>query len=221
MSQRKSYAVGTGLFIVLGFAALAYLATQTSSVANRHQGDSYTVDAQFTNVGQLKERAPVKVAGVRIGQVQSIELEPGKPVADVKLSIDKRYASIPADSVASIFTSGLLGDQYVGIEYGHAKTFVAAGGKLALTHSSQPLEAMIGKFFGAGGVNDNIGGTYQVTANFTNIGPDQTRRSQPRRNDPRSPAVRHRPSRQPTPRAARRPAVRHRDPRTPHPYRGA
>ncbi|EIL93265.1 outer membrane lipid asymmetry maintenance protein MlaD [Rhodanobacter sp. 115] len=170
MSQRKSYAVGTGLFIVLGFAALAYLATQTSSVANRHQGDSYTVDAQFTNVGQLKERAPVKVAGVRIGQVQSIELEPGKPVADVKLSIDKRYASIPADSVASIFTSGLLGDQYVGIEYGHAKTFVAAGGKLALTHSSQPLEAMIGKFFGAGGVNDNIGGTYQVTANFTNIG---------------------------------------------------
>ena len=112
----------------------------------------------------------VKVAGVRIGQVQSIELEPGKPVADVKLSIDKRYASIPADSVASIFTSGLLGDQYVGIEYGHAKTFVAAGGKLALTHSSQPLEAMIGKFFGAGGVNDNIGGTYQVTANFTNIG---------------------------------------------------
>lgn len=170
MSQRKSYAVGTGLFIVLGFAALAYLATQTSSVANRHQGDSYTVDAQFTNIGQLKERAPVKVAGVRIGQVQSIELEPGKPVADVKLSIDKRYASIPADSVASIFTSGLLGDQYVGIEYGHAKTFVAAGGKLALTHSSQPLEAMIGKFFGAGGVNDNIGGTYQVTANFTNIG---------------------------------------------------
>jgi phospholipid/cholesterol/gamma-HCH transport system substrate-binding protein len=170
VSQRKSYAVGTGLFIVLGFAALAYLATQTSSVANRHQGDSYTVDAQFTNVGQLKERAPVKVAGVRIGQVQSIELEPGKPVADVKLSIDKRYASIPADSVASIFTSGLLGDQYVGIEYGHAKTFVAAGGKLALTHSSQPLEAMIGKFFGAGGVNDNIGGTYQVTANFTNIG---------------------------------------------------
>ena len=170
MSQRKSYAVGTGLFIVLGFAALAYLATQTSSVANRHQGASYTVDAQFTNVGQLKERAPVKVAGVRIGQVQSIELEPGKPVADVKLSIDKRYHAIPADSVATIFTSGLLGDQYVGIEYGHAKNFVADGGKLALTHSSQPLEAMIGKFFGAGGVNDNIGGTYRLTANFTNVG---------------------------------------------------
>jgi phospholipid/cholesterol/gamma-HCH transport system substrate-binding protein len=170
VSQRKSYAVGTGLFIVLGFAALAYLATQTSSVANRHQGDSYTVDAQFTNIGQLKERAPVKVAGVRIGQVQSITLEPGKAVADVKLSIDRSYHEIPADSVATIFTSGLLGDQYVGIEYGHAKSFVADGGKLALTHSSQPLEAMIGKFFGAGGVNDNIGGTYRLRANFTNVG---------------------------------------------------
>ena len=170
MTQRKSYAVGTGLFIVLGFAALAYLATQTSSVANRHQGASYTVDARFANVGQLKERAPVKVAGVRIGQVQSITLDPGQPVADVKLSIDQRYKAIPVDSVATVFTSGLLGDQYVGIEYGHAKTYVADGGKLALTHSSEPLEAMLGKFFGAGGVNDNIGGTYAVTASFSNVG---------------------------------------------------
>ncbi|MDO1529062.1 outer membrane lipid asymmetry maintenance protein MlaD [Fulvimonas sp. R45] len=170
MSQRKFYAVGTGLFIVLGFAALAYLATQTSSVANRHQGASYTVDAQFENIGQLKERAPVKVAGVRVGQVQSIALEPGKPVADVKLSIDRRYGTIPADSVATIFTSGLLGDQYVGIEYGHAKKYVVDGGRLALTRSSQPLEEMLGKFFGAGGAADNIGGTYQVKARFSNVG---------------------------------------------------
>jgi phospholipid/cholesterol/gamma-HCH transport system substrate-binding protein len=170
VSQRKSYAVGTGLFIVLGFAALAYLATQTSSVANRQQGASYTVDAQFENIGQLKERAPVKVAGVRVGQVQSIALEPGKSVADVKLSIDKRYDTIPADSVATVFTSGLLGDQYVGIEYGHARKYVGDGGKLAFTRSSAPLEEMLGKFFGAGGAADNIGGTYQVTARFTNVG---------------------------------------------------
>lgn len=170
MSQRKSYAVGTGLFIVLGFAALAYLATQTSSVANRQQGASYTVNAQFENIGQLKERAPVKIAGVRVGQVQSIALEPGRPVADVKLSIDKRYADIPADSVATIFTSGLLGDQYVGIEYGHSKDHVADGGKLALTRSSEPLEEMLGKFFGAGGAADNIGGTYKLTARFSNVG---------------------------------------------------
>ncbi len=171
MSQpRSSYAVGTGLFIVLGFAALAYLATQTSSMANIHQGDSYTVDAQFTNIGQLKERAPVKIAGVRVGQVQSIALLSGHDAAQVKLSIDKRYDRIPQDSVATIFTSGLLGDQYVGIEYGSAKQVVAAGGTLARTKSSQPLEEMLGKFFGAGGVVDNVGGSYTVTADFTNVG---------------------------------------------------
>ena len=171
MSQpRSSYAVGTGLFIVLGFAALAYLATQTSSVANTHQGDSYVVEAEFTNIGQLKERAPVKIAGVRVGQVQSIALVAGHDVADVKLSIDKRYDHIPQDSVATIFTSGLLGDQYVGIEYGSAKQVVAAGGSLARTKSSQPLEEMLGKFFGAGGVVDNLSGSYTVTADFTNVG---------------------------------------------------
>ncbi|MEO6927299.1 MAG: outer membrane lipid asymmetry maintenance protein MlaD [Rhodanobacter sp.] len=171
MSQpRSSYAIGTGLFIVLGFAALAYLATQTSSVANTHQGDSYVVEAEFTNIGQLKERAPVKIAGVRVGQVQSIALSPSHDVADVKLSIDKRYDHIPQDSVATIFTSGLLGDQYVGIEYGSAKQAVAAGGSLARTKSSQPLEEMLGKFFGSGGVVDNLNGSYTVKADFTNVG---------------------------------------------------
>ncbi|WP_158753189.1 outer membrane lipid asymmetry maintenance protein MlaD [Dyella sp. S184] len=168
--QRSSYAVGTGLFIVLGFAALAYLATQTSSVANVHQGASYTVDAHFANIGQLKERAPVKVAGVRIGQVQSITLEPGQEVADVKLKIDNNYDKIPLDSVATIYTSGLLGDQYIGILYGTSKKTVADGGTLALTKPAQQLEEMIGKFFGAGGVADNLGGTYSVKADFTNVG---------------------------------------------------
>ncbi|MEI7035695.1 outer membrane lipid asymmetry maintenance protein MlaD [Fulvimonas yonginensis] len=170
MSQRQSYAVGTGLFIVLGFAALAYLATQTTSVVNSRQGDSYTVHARFTNVGQLKERAPVKVAGVRIGQVRSIALDPKHEAADVTLSIDKRYPHIPADSVATIFTSGLLGDQYVGIEYGSAKKDLADGGTLALTRSSQPLEQMLGRFFGAGGASDRVGGTYTVKARFSNVG---------------------------------------------------
>jgi phospholipid/cholesterol/gamma-HCH transport system substrate-binding protein len=168
--QRSSYAVGTGLFIVLGFATLAYLATQTTSVANVHQGASYTVDAHFANVGQLKERAPVKIAGVRIGQVQSITLDPAGEQADVKFSIDQRYNKIPADSVATIFTSGLLGDQYVGIQYGSSKKLLADGGTLALTKPAQQLEEMLGKFFGAGGVADNLGGTYSVKARFTNVG---------------------------------------------------
>ncbi len=167
---RSSYAIGTGLFILLGFAALAYLATQTTSVANTRQGASYTLDAHFANIGQLKERAPVKVAGVRVGQVQSITLVPGQEVADVQLSIDQRYANIPRDSVAAIFTSGLLGDQYVGIEYGRAKAVLEPGGTLARTRPAQQLEEMLGKFFGAGGVADNLGGSYAVTARFTNVG---------------------------------------------------
>ncbi|HEY9133809.1 MAG TPA: outer membrane lipid asymmetry maintenance protein MlaD [Dyella sp.] len=170
MSQRPSFAIGTGLFIVLGFAALAYLATQTTSVANTRQGNSYTVDAHFANIGQLKERAPVKIAGVRVGQVQSIVLDPVKEEADVKLSIDKRYDKIPDDSIATIFTSGLLGDQYVGIQYGSSKKTVAEGGTLALTRPAQQLEEMLGKFFGAGGSADNLGGTYTVKARFTNVG---------------------------------------------------
>ena len=170
MSQRSSYAVGTGLFIVLGFAALAYLATQTTSVANSHQGSSYTVEAHFANIGQLKERAPVKVAGVRVGQVQSITLDPVREAADVKLSIDQRYSKIPDDSVATIYTSGLLGDQYVGIQYGHSAKSVADGGTLALTKPAQQLEEMLGKFFGAGGSADNLGGTYLLKARFSNVG---------------------------------------------------
>ena len=170
MTIRKNYAVGTGLFIVLGFAALAYLATQTTSVANIHQGASYAVKTHFANIGQLKERAPVKIAGVRVGEVQSIALQEGKDVADVTLSIDKRYNKIPVDSVATVLTSGLLGDQYVGIQFGQAKKDLADGATLALSRSSKPLEEMLSSFFGAGGSADNLGGTYHLTASFTNVG---------------------------------------------------
>jgi len=170
VSQRPSYAVGTGLFIVLGFAALGYLATQTTSVVNTSRGPTYTVDAHFANIGQLKVRAPVKVAGVRVGQVQSITLDPGKETADVKLAIDQRYDKIPDDTVATIFTSGLLGDQYVGLQYGSSQKTLAEGGTLALTRPAQQLEEMLGKFFGAGGAADNLAGSYTVKARFTNIG---------------------------------------------------
>ncbi len=170
MSQRPSYAVGTGLFILLGFAALVYLATQTTSVANVHRGASYTVTTHFADVGQLKERSPVKVAGVRVGQVQSIALDPASAQADVVLAIDKNFNKIPDDSVVTIFTSGLLGDQYIGIDYGSSKKVVGDGGTLALSRSSQPLEAMLGKFLGSGGAADNLGGTYAVSARFTNVG---------------------------------------------------
>src|SRR5690348_13970844 len=100
MAQRQSFQIGTGAFILLGFLALGYLATQTTSLANYRQGDSYALKARFTNIGQLKLRAPVKVAGVRVGSVSDIKLEPDKLDALVTLSIDKQFAQIPDDSAA-------------------------------------------------------------------------------------------------------------------------
>jgi phospholipid/cholesterol/gamma-HCH transport system substrate-binding protein len=146
MTQRRSYQIGTGLFILLGFTALAYLATQTTSVANFSQGESYALKARFTNIGQLKLRAPVKLAGVRIGSVESIELDPIKLDAQVRISIDKRYNEVPDDSSAAIFTSGLLGDQYVGIQPGGSPDMFVDGGEFVLTQSSMQLEDLIGKF---------------------------------------------------------------------------
>ena len=152
MNPRPSYAIGTGLFILLGFAALAYLATQTTSVANGiASGNTYTLKARLQNIGQLKARAPVKIAGVRIGDVQSIALEPQRMDALVTLSIDRQYNDIPDDSSAAIFTSGLLGDQYVGIEPGGSPTFLKNGDELVLTQSAMSIENLIGKFLVNGG----------------------------------------------------------------------
>jgi phospholipid/cholesterol/gamma-HCH transport system substrate-binding protein len=146
MNPRPSYAIGTGLFILLGFAALAYLATQTTSVANVRQGSTYAIKARFSNIGQLKERAPVKIAGVRIGYVESIQLESQRMDALVTMAIDKHYDDIPDDSSAAIFTSGLLGDQYVGVQPGGSPDLFKDGDEFVLTQSSMQLEDLIGKF---------------------------------------------------------------------------
>ncbi|MGH8190759.1 MAG: outer membrane lipid asymmetry maintenance protein MlaD [Rhodanobacteraceae bacterium] len=151
MNPRPSYAIGTGLFILLGFAALAYLATQTTSVVNVAHGSTYVIKARFQNIGQLKTRAPVKIAGVRIGDVQSIRLEPQRMDALVTMAIDKQYNDIPDDSSAAIFTSGLLGDQYVNIEPGGSPTFLKNGDEMVLTQSAMSIENLIGKFMVNGG----------------------------------------------------------------------
>ena len=156
MAQRQSFQIGTGLFILLGFAALAYLATQTTSVANFSQGDSYDLKARFTNVGQLKLRAPVKIAGVRIGSVANVVLEPYKLDALVTLAIDKHYNKIPDDSAAAVFTSGLLGDQYVAIQPGGSPEVFKNGDEVILTQSSMQLEELIGKYLVGNG--DKPGG---------------------------------------------------------------
>ena len=146
MAQRQSFQIGTGLFILLGFGALAYLATQTTSIANYQQGASYSLKARFTNVGQLKLRAPVKIAGVRVGSISDIQLEPDRLDALVTLSVDQRFSQIPDDSAAAVFTSGLLGDQYVSLQPGGSPEMFKNGDEVVLTQSSMQLEELIGKY---------------------------------------------------------------------------
>ena len=150
MAQRQSFQIGTGLFILLGFSALAYLATQTTSLANYRQGSSYELKARFTNIGQLKLRAPVKIAGVRVGTVSDIKLEADKLDALVTLSLDQRFSQIPDDSAAAVFTSGLLGDQYVSLQPGGSPEMFKSGDEVVLTQSSMQLEELIGKYLVGG-----------------------------------------------------------------------
>ena len=156
MASKRSFEIGTGLFILLGFAALAFLATQTTSLAGYRQGDSYGLKARFTNIGQLKERAPVKLAGVTIGSVRSITLDGTALDAVVSIDIDRSFDELPDDSSLSIYTSGLLGDQYVAIKPGGSPEFLRDGDEFMLTESSVQLEELIGKYLvgGEGGNRD-------------------------------------------------------------------
>src|SRR5579862_2418667 len=121
--------IGTGFFVLLGFAALAYLTTQLpgSGLQLSSRGQSYTVTAQFDDIGGLKVGAPVTMAGVRIGQVGSISIDPSDYRAVVTFAIEHRYNRIPDDSNAAIQTSGLLGANYIGVTAGSSDTFLRQG----------------------------------------------------------------------------------------------
>lgn len=141
--------IGTGLFVLLGFAALAFLTTQLpgSGVQLRSAGASIHLTARFDNVGDLKVGAPVTMAGVRIGRVDAVSFDPAEFKAVVALSIERRYNQIPDDSDAAIQTAGLLGAKYIGIGPGGATTFLAEGGQIQFTQSAIVLENLVNKLF--------------------------------------------------------------------------
>ncbi len=150
--------IGTGLFVLLGFAALAFLTTQLpgSGVQLRRAAASIHVTARFDNVGDLKVGAPVTMAGVRIGRVDAVSFDPAEFKAVVALSIDRRYDHIPDDSDAAIQTSGLLGAKYIGIGPGGATTFLAEGGQIQFTQSAIVLENLVNRLFaGIAGKKDS------------------------------------------------------------------
>ncbi len=133
-----------GLFVLIGIAAIAFLALKAANLASFGQTDGYRVSARFDNIGGLKPRAPVRSAGVTVGRVVSINLDPKSYQGVVTLEIDKDV-QFPKDSSAKILTAGLLGDQYVGIEPGGDEKNLEAGARITQTQSAVVLENLIGQ----------------------------------------------------------------------------
>ena len=144
--QRSSKDPWVGLFVVLGAAALLFLSLKAANLLSlSFSDDSYRVQARFDNIGGLKPRAAVKSAGVVVGRVESISFDDTHYQAQVRLSLDKRYV-FPKDSSLKILTSGLLGEQYIGIEAGSEEKNLAAGDTVQSTQSAVVLENLISKF---------------------------------------------------------------------------
>lgn len=138
--------LAVGLFMVAGIAALFFLAIKASGLSEEADRPSYQVYASFQNAGGLTLRAKVTMAGVVIGRVTDIRLDPKTLKARVTMSIHKDVNEITTDSVASILTAGLLGEKYIGIVPGADDTFLKEGDEIADTQSSLVLEELIGKF---------------------------------------------------------------------------
>jgi phospholipid/cholesterol/gamma-HCH transport system substrate-binding protein len=134
-----------GVFVLLGMLGLVFLALQAANLGNVGGGDTYSVQARFDNIGGLKPRAAVRTAGVVVGRVKRISLDPKTFQGVVTLDIDKGY-QFPKDTSAKILTAGLLGDQYIGLEPGGDEQNIAPGGTLAQTQSAVVLENLIGQF---------------------------------------------------------------------------
>lgn len=144
--QRKSLDAWVGIFVLLGVAALVFLAMKAGNMSSLSFGQkTYAVTASFDNIGGLKARAAVKSAGVVVGRVDAIRFDDQTFRAIVTLNMDDGY-KFPKDSSAKILTSGLLGEQYIGIEPGGDTANLAAGDKITMTQSAIVLENLIGQF---------------------------------------------------------------------------
>jgi phospholipid/cholesterol/gamma-HCH transport system substrate-binding protein len=142
----KTVEIGVGVFVALGLAALLMLAMKVSNLAELTTSDGYQLSARFENIGGLKVRAPVTMAGVRVGRVTEIGFDDHSYEAVVHFSVNPRYERIPLDTSASIYTAGLLGEQYIGLEAGGDENFLTDGGQIMLTQSAIVLEQVIGQF---------------------------------------------------------------------------
>lgn len=146
MKQTRVVEFGTGMFVLLGFASLFFLIMKTTDVQSDLRGETYQVLARFENVGDLKLRAPVTMAGVTIGRVTGIAFDSERLDALVTMRISANFDRIPDDTDAAILTAGLIGGQYIGLTPGFSETFLGDTSEIQITQSALVLENLIGKF---------------------------------------------------------------------------
>ncbi|HTV97717.1 MAG TPA: outer membrane lipid asymmetry maintenance protein MlaD [Steroidobacteraceae bacterium] len=161
MGKSSTLNVGAGAFVLLGFAALAFLTTQTTSHGiHIGSGRYYDVIAKFDNIGDLKVGAPVSMAGVEVGRVAHIDLDTREYKAVVQMQLDAKYDQIPTDTDASIYTQGLLGGKFIGLTAGGADTYLKNNSEIDFTQSAIVLENLIGQLvanFGKSGSSGSSG----------------------------------------------------------------
>ena len=143
--KKQSFDIWVGLFVAMGLVALLFLALKAGNMSAFTFQPTYQVSARFDNIGGLKPRAPVKSAGVVVGRVAEIRFDDQTYQATVVMTLEERY-KFPKDTSAKILTSGLLGEQYIGLEAGGDSDMMAQGSKLTQTQSAIVLENLIGQF---------------------------------------------------------------------------
>ncbi len=143
--NRSTIDLWVGIFVTIGLGAIVFLALKVGNLTSLDSKASYRLEANFDNIGGLKLRAPVKAAGVIVGRVESVTLDPKTYEAHVTLKIDNGY-QFSKDTIAAILTSGLLGEVYIGLEAGGDPTMLANGGRIGKTQSAIVLEKLISQF---------------------------------------------------------------------------
>lgn len=146
MMYSRAIQIWVGLFVIAGIAAMLMLSMKVSNIRAFSDTDGYEIKAYFQNIGGLKVRSPVTVAGVVVGRVSAIGFDPASYEAVITMNIQPQYNILPEDTSASIFTAGLLGEQYISLEPGGSEVLLKQGSEIKLTQSAVVLEQIIGQF---------------------------------------------------------------------------